>query len=313
MVRIAGRPILGHILERFRETAIEEVVVIIGGPMKQQVVEYAKEAFSHRFNFTFVEQPSPEGLGHSIYQAKPAVEGEPVIIALGDMIFENGYQTFLTEQSQFPERDGRIGVKPVDEPQHYGVVDLSNDNRIQELVEKPDDPPSNLAISGVYIINNTQALFEALKYLISNQIRGAGDEYQLTDALQLMVERGAVFDTFEVEDWYDCGRPETLLEANQVCLDQRETRREWGHDNCVIIHPVEVGDNVETAKSVIGPYVSIDDGVRVTNSILKECIVGQKAELHTVNLESSIIGDNAEVSGNSEHLNVGDYSVVDNV
>jgi len=201
--------------------------------MKGQVVEYAETSFGDNFDLIFVEQPSPEGLGHSIYQAAPAVNGDSVVIALGDMIFENGYGTFL-KNDRAGQVDGCIGVKPVDEPQHYGVVDVDSDGRIQSLVEKPADPPSNLAISGVYIIHDSDSLFSALDRLISNGQREAGGEYQLTDALHLMIDDGCTLETFEVEDWYDCGRPETLYSPTEKLIVSREKLAYdavWGQDS----------------------------------------------------------------------------------
>jgi glucose-1-phosphate thymidylyltransferase len=313
IVRLAGQPILGHILDRFRSTDIDEVVVVIGGPMKNQVVEYAQSAFGDRFEFRFVEQPAAEGLGHSIYQAEPVVGAEPVIIALGDMIFESGYHDFLGRESPLGRPDGRIGVKRVEDPRHYGVVDVDGDGRIRSLVEKPDDPPSNLAISGVYVIHDSRALFDALAHLIDNGMRGAGNEYQLTDGLQLMIDDGATLDTFEVTDWYDCGRPETLLEANRVCLGQLAADHDGVGEQSVLIEPVDVGENVTIEQSVVGPDVSLDDGVTIRKSIVENSIVGRDSRLESVNLDGSIIGDNTEVGGNSQELNVGDNSIVNNL
>ncbi|WP_128226254.1 sugar phosphate nucleotidyltransferase [Halobacteriaceae archaeon SHR40] len=312
MVRLAGRPILGHILESFTRTPVEEVVLVIGGPMKSQVVEYANSEYGTEFDFSFVEQASPEGLGHSIYQADPEISDEPVVIALGDMIFENGYSTFL-EKDQSDRLDGLIGVKPVTEPQHYGVVDIDSDGIISSLVEKPDDPPSDLAISGVYIVHDSVALFDALDHLVSNGIRGAGNEYQLTDALQIMIDEGCQLGTFEVEEWYDCGRPDTLLEANRVCLDKVPISSDCDCQQSAIVEPVDIGENVDLSNCVIGPHVSIDDGARINNSIVQDSIVGRNSQLTNINIKSSIVGDNTEVVGNSQQLNVGDNSVVENL
>jgi glucose-1-phosphate thymidylyltransferase len=189
MVRLAGRPILGHILSRLSETRIDEVVLVVGGSMQTQIVEYCHDSFGDRFDFTFVEQESAEGLGHSIYQAESEVRGDSLFIALGDMLFENGYETFLNAHGDLGDVDASIGLKEVDEPQHYGVAEVEN-TQITSLVEKPDDPPSNQAISGVYIVEDSAALFDALTYLVENDVRGAGDEYQLTDALQRMIQNG---------------------------------------------------------------------------------------------------------------------------
>jgi glucose-1-phosphate thymidylyltransferase len=310
MVRLAGRPILGHILSSLAETPIEEVVVVVGGPMQTQITEFARREFGDRFEFAFPEEETAEGLGHAVYQARAAVEDEPVFIALGDMLFERGYGSFLAAHHENGATAGSIGTKAVAEPRHYGVVEVEGE-QIVALVEKPDDPPSNLAISGVYIVEDTSALFDALDYLISNDVRGAGDEYQLTDALQRMIEEGHALSTFEVEDWYDCGRPETLLEANRVLLQRVETSSADTLDNAVVVPPVDFGEDVTVEESVVGPNVSIDAGATIHNSIVSESIVGQRATLDSVNLEESIIGTNASVEGVATELNLGDNSSIE--
>lgn len=311
MVRIAGKPILGHILSNLAETRIDEVVLVVGGPMQDQIVDYAEESFGETFTFFFVEQESAEGLGHSIYQTEDIVRGEPTLVALGDMLFENGYETFLDAHDSLDAPDASIGVKTVDEPQHYGVAELADGSRVERLVEKPDDPQSNYAISGVYIVENTDFLFDTLDHLVENDIRGAGDEYQLTDALQGMLESDARIDIFEVEDWYDCGRPETLLEANRVLLAKNETNSADSLDNAVVIPPVDFGENVTVKEGIVGPNVSVDDNAQITDSIVRNSIVGENATLESVNLEGSIVGDGATVKSEANHLNVGDNSHIE--
>lgn len=311
MVRLAGRPILGHILSGISATDIDEVVIVVGGSMKEQIIEYAESEFGHRFSFFFPEQERAEGLGHSIYQAESAVGSDPMLIALGDMLFESGYETFLEAHRAAGDVSGSIGVKRVDEPHRYGVVERDGDGAVSRLVEKPENPPSEYAISGVYVVEDADSLFESLSYLVDRDVRGAGDEYQLTDALQRMIDRGCSFRTFEVENWYDCGRPETLLEANRVLLSKLETNSADTLDNSVVVPPVDFGTDVTVEASIVGPYVSIDDRTRVKKSIVRNSIVGQRAELEDVNLESSIVGDNSEVHGEANELNVGDNSVID--
>ncbi|QDX41024.1 sugar phosphate nucleotidyltransferase [Salarchaeum sp. JOR-1] len=311
MVRIAGKPILGHILSSLTETRVDKVVIVVGGPMQDQIVEYAEESFGDEFTFQFVEQESAEGLGHSIYQTEEAVRGEPALIALGDMLFENGYGTFLDAHDSLNDPDASVGVKTVDEPQHYGVAELAEESRVERLVEKPNNPQSNYAISGVYIVENTNLLFDTLNHLVENNIRGAGNEYQLTDALQRMIESDARIDVFEVEDWYDCGRPETLLEANRVLLSKGETNGADSVDNAVVVPPVDFGDNVVVEEGIVGPNVSVDDNARITDSIVRNSIVGENATLESVNLEGSIVGDGATVRSEANHLNVGDNSTIE--
>ncbi|QZX99898.1 sugar phosphate nucleotidyltransferase [Halobaculum rubrum] len=310
MVRLAGRPILGHILDSVAETDVDEVILVVGGPMQDQITEYAVEEYGGRFDFEFVEQEAAEGLGHSVYQARHVAADEPVFIALGDMLFENGYEQFLEAHRSLGDVDGSLGVKRVDDPQHYGVAELGSDDHIVDLVEKPDDPPSEYAISGVYIIEDSESLFQALEHLVEKDIRGAGDEYQLTDALSRMVDQGADLHTFEVEDWYDCGRPETLLEANRVLLADRTTSVPDDLKGSVVVPPVDIGSDVTLESSVVGPNVSVDDGASIENSILSDAILGEGAAVETVNLDESIIGDNATVTGDANQLNVGDNSSI---
>jgi glucose-1-phosphate thymidylyltransferase len=310
MVRLAGRPIIGHILSSLAETDIDEVVIVVGGTMQEQIIEYTTEEYSDRFEFTFVEQEDAEGLGHSVYQTRAAVDGEGMLVLLGDMLFENGYGDFLDAHESNGETDGSIGIKLVAEPQHYGVAEVE-DGSIISLVEKPDDPPSNLAISGVYVIEDSPALFSALEHLVENDVRGAGNEYQLTDALARMLDEGATLTTFEVQDWYDCGRPETLLEANRVLLSEMETSEADGVTDSVVVPPVDFGDDVSVANSVVGPNVSIDDGAEITTSIVSDAIIGKNASLDRVNMDESIVGTNAEVDGVPTNLNLGDNSSID--
>lgn len=176
-------------------------------------------------------------------------------------------------------------------------------------MEKPDDPPSKQAISGVYIVEDSPALFDALEYLIKNDLRGAGNEYHLTDAFQRMVEQGRMLRTFEVEDWYDCGRPETLLKANRVLLSHAKTSDD-DVDRAVVIPPVDIGAEVDIVASVVGPNVSVDDGATVENSIVQDSIIGRDADLRGVNIRKSIVGDNATIQGEPHSLNVGDYSAI---
>ncbi|MFC6988729.1 sugar phosphate nucleotidyltransferase [Haloplanus sp. GCM10025708] len=308
MVRVAGKPILGHILDGLVESPIDEAVVVVG-VMKDHVIDYARENYGDRLDLSFAEQNQTEGLGHCIYQTRDLVSDDPICIVLGDMLFDGDYGDFLVEHERLGDVDGSIGVKVVEEPSNYGVVTVEG-NRIVELVEKPEQPASNLAISGIYFIEDTSGLFDALTYLIENDVRGAGDEYQLTDALQRMIEQGAEFGMFEVEDWYDCGRPSTLLEANRVLLERTAEPTETPTDTSVVIPPVDIGEDVEILRSVVGPYVSIDDGARIEDSRVENGIIGGDSDLSAVNLSETIVGNNSSVVGTPTHLNVGDSSEV---
>ena len=151
-------------------------------------------------------------------------------------------------------------------------------------------------------------MFTEIEYLLENNHRGAGSEYQLTEALERMVEQGADFGTFDVGDWYDCGQPETLLEANRVLLERSDDNVITTSDSTVIISPVDIGEDVTLERSVVGPCVSVDDGATITDSRVSETIVGQQATIDGANLSQSIIGDNATITGSPDKRNVGDSS-----
>jgi glucose-1-phosphate thymidylyltransferase len=308
MVRVAGKPILGHILDGVVASPIEEVVIVVG-VMSEDVVDYVTEAYGDDLEVAFAEQERTEGLGHCVYQTRDHVGDEAMCILLGDMLFETDYGDFIDAHRALGDVDGSIGVKRVDEPSNYGVVTM-DDDRIAGLVEKPADPPSDLAISGIYLIEDTPALFDALGSLIDDDVRGAGDEYQLTDGLQRMLEAGATFGTFEVENWYDCGRPETLLEANRVLLEATGSTDGGVADSSVVIPPVDVGEGARIEHSVVGPHVSIDDGAHIEDSRVKDSIVGRRSELFDVNLAGTLIGSGSEVTGTPSTLNVGDSSEI---
>jgi glucose-1-phosphate thymidylyltransferase len=310
MVRVAGKPILGHILDDVVASPVQEVVIVVG-VMQEKVVDYATDQYGTALELEFVEQDRPEGLGHAVYQARPKVEAGPLCIALGDMLFERGLDRFLAAHRSLEGVDGSIGVKRVDEPSNYGIVTVDAE-RVAGLSEKPDDPPSDLAISGIYFVEDAPGLFDALESLIEADHRGAGGEYQLTDALQRMLDRGAEFGTFDVGEWYDCGRPETLLAANRVLLGTGKGSRTAAiHDGATVVRqPADIGDDVTLEGSVVGPYVSIDDGAEVIDSHVTDAIVGCDSSLRRVNLTDSIVGDDATVEGTPNELNVGDSSDV---
>lgn len=308
MVRVAGKPILGHILDGLVESPIDDAVIVVG-VMKDLIINYVEESYADDLNVEYAEQDQTEGLGHCIYQTRGLFDDESMCILLGDMLFESGYEEFFEAHKSLGDVGGSIGVKRVEAPSNYGIVSMDNDE-IAELEEKPDDPDSNLAISGIYFVDDTDGLFDVIAHFVDNDIRGAGNEYQLTDALQRMLEQGATFGTFEVDGWYDCGRPETLLEANRVLLESTETRDVHTANNSVVIPPVDVGENVTLEESVVGPYVSIDDGATIVDSRVRDTIIGTNSNLSDVNLTETIIGNSSEVGGTPSKLNVGDSSEV---
>ncbi len=299
LLNVAGKPILGHILDRIIADGITAVTIIVGH-LGEMVEEYVRSNYG--IDATFVQQPEPLGLGHSIFLARETFEErEPLLIILGDTIFD------VDLRSVFAGEFSSLGVKSVDDPSRFGVVELKK-NFIERLVEKPERPISNLAVVGIYYIKNAPLLTSCLSDVIAKNIRTKG-EYQLTDALQMMVDRGEKITTFHVDGWLDCGKPETLLSTNRYLLDRKSSSRKIA--DVVVIPPVYVAQTAEVTHSVIGPYATIADGAVVNNSIIRNSIIDEKAQVMKSLLDNSIVGANAAVKGSFKRINAGDSSEID--
>lgn len=300
LVPVAGKPIVGHILEEMEPMGVEEVVLVTGY-MGDRVKEYVAEAYP-RLNVCCVDQEERKGLGHAIYLTRECVEEGPLLIVLGDTIVTADYSALARGDRTL------IGVKEVEDPSLFGVVEV-DDGRVSGLVEKPDTPPSNLAIVGLYYIADVRLLYDSLSEVIERDIRTKG-EYQLTDALKIMLERGEEMGTFPVEGWYDCGRPETLLEANRVLLERSGGNGEET-EGAILLPPVSIDPTAEIERSVVGPYVSVAAGASIRDSVVRDSILNAGAVVERSVLGQSLVGEAAVVKGHFQKLNVGDSSEID--
>ena len=299
LLQVAGRTVLDHVLDQLAALDIEEVVFIIGH-LGEQVREYV--ATHYHFPTRYVEQKELKGQAHALYLAKEYLLGN-VFIVFVDTIFEADL-SYLERVSS----DGVVFVKEVSDPRRFGVVTVE-EGYITGFVEKPETPVSNLAIVGLYYIRNSALLLQCIEAVLSGGIKTKG-EYYLADALQLMVDRGAKLQTGTVEVWADCGKPETLLAANRYLLDK------WGGPqgesiNSVIIPPVHIAPSASIEDSIIGPYVSVADGARVTRSIVSDAIIDEGAHLNNAIVEQSLVGDRAEIRGRPRRVDLGDDSTLD--
>lgn len=311
MVYIAGKPIIGHILDRMIDLEPSEIILVVGY-RKELLISYVDEHYKDIFNIRYVDQTERLGLGHSIFLTREFVGDSDIMIALGDMIFKSGYLDFYKQHTNNGQCSGSIGVREVDEPEKYGIVELESKTPcVKNLEEKPEHPASNLGIAGIYFVQDTIRLFEILGWMLDKNVKTRG-EYQLTDALQEMIKRGGKFKTFTVSSWYDCGHAVSLLETNRVLLDEKEkSNNQNAIPGSVIIQPVAIGDNVKISHSIIGPYASIANDTIIQKSIISNSVIGARTHLITVNLQSSIIGDDANIIGKHNSLNIGDSSSIE--
>lgn len=306
LLNVAGKPILGHIIDQLLSVGVTELTFIVGY-LGDMVRAYIKEDYP-MVRAEFVQQEERSGLGHAIWLTRELHrDDDGLLIILGDTIIQADLREPLGSASTL------IGVKEVEDPRRFGVVRLKNGGEVEELVEKPENPDTNLAIVGVYVIRHPARLYDALDALIAEDQRTKG-EYQLTDALERMLEGGERIRTFPVEGWLDCGKPETLLETNQLLLDQavRRAPQDFSerYPRAIIVPPVAIHPSATIERSVVGPYASVSSGATIRDSVVSNSILGKSAMATDVLLDGSIISDNARVKGARIRLNVGDSSEI---
>lgn len=295
LLNVGGKPIIGHILDNIIANGFTEATIIVGY-LGDMIKEYVLKHYSIKVDF--VEQEERLGLGHAIYLSRHTFSRDPILIILGDTIFDVDLKKMISSGHS------TIGVKKVEDPRRFGVAETT-DGFISKLVEKPEKPASNLAIVGLYYILNPQYLVDCLKEMIKTNVRTKG-EFQLTDALQMMIERGERMKTFPVDGWFDCGKPETLLSTNQHLLSQLQNPPII--DGVVTIPPVYISTEATVRNSIIGPYATIAEGTTVENSIIRNSIVSEGATVSEALLQDSIVGSNAVVRGTYKRINIGDSS-----
>jgi glucose-1-phosphate thymidylyltransferase len=301
LVNVAGKPVLGHILDKLLDLEIEEIIFIVGY-LGQQIENYVETHY--RFNARFVEQQEMLGQAHAIHLARDFLQDSGLIIFV-DTIFE----TDLSRLDNV-DADGVIYVKEVEDPRRFGVVVLE-EGRIARLIEKPTSMEHNLAVIGLYYIQEMPWLVQAVGQLMERGIT-TGGEYYLADALQLMVNEGARLIAQPVEVWKDCGKPETVLETNRYLLTNGQgNSHQVATEDSLLIPPVHIDSTARIVQSIVGPYVTIAPRCEVHNSIIRDSIIDEGAHIVEAMLEQSLIGKEAMVKGRCQRLNVGDSSSVD--
>lgn len=300
LLNVGGKPIIGHIIEKLIAEKIFKATFVIGY-LGEKIVEYVSQTYP-QLDAKFVTQEIALGLGHAISVASETFDGdEEIFIILGDTIFD------VDLSKVFQSKSSTLGVKSVEDPSRFGVA-ICKDDQIVRLVEKPKEPISKLALVGLYYIKNSKLLVDSLNELFDKDIRTKG-EFQLTDALQIMIDKGEYFTTFPVDGWYDCGKPETLLSTNQFLLKSRGTKKRY--DNVVIIDPVYISETAIVENSIIGPFTTIAENCEIIDSIIKNTIVNSGARIEKAMLKDSIIGNNALVKSSFKKLNAGDSSEIE--
>ena len=298
LLNVAGKPILGHIIDSLIDMGVKELIPIIG--YKGDLIrEYLDGAYD--IPITYVVQEEQKGIAHAVSLTRELADNSELIIILGDTIIR-------TDFNKIPAAgDCVLGVRDVEDPSRFGICEVE-DGTITNIVEKPDEPKSNLALIGLYYFKDSGALFEACQSIIEKDITTKG-EYQITDALQLMIKNGTLFTPYHIDGWFDCGKVETLLETNRTLLDEMEPKD--GREGSIIIQPCFIAKDSIVANSIIGPYVTIAEKSEVRNCIIENSILNEGSVLENIILRESVVGAYAEVTGRASSLNVSDHSQID--
>ena len=300
LLPVGSKPIIAHIVESLIPIGCDSIVLIIssGGA---SIAGYIEDHYPG-INVESVVQHNPQGLGHAVSLAGDCAGDGEIIVIYGDTIIDGDLSEILN-----CDADGLIAVKEVEDPRRFGVVNIG-DGFITEFEEKPSIPRSNLAIVGCNYFKTPGVLFECLDEIIEKGHKTRG-EYQITDAFQLMIERGQKLKSFTIEGWFDCGTPQTLIDTNRYMLSKE--KKEITISGSVIIQPVSIPKSTEISHSVIGPYVSVGDNTVIERSVVSDSIIGSTSRVSNVSVAHSLIGDNTVITDRPKKIIIGDYSSLD--
>ncbi|WP_421803707.1 sugar phosphate nucleotidyltransferase [Flagellimonas sp.] len=314
LIPVAGKPIVHRLVTDIAKVLgepIEEVAFILGDPaffgddVVKSLMELADELGAKG---SIYRQNQPLGTGHAIMSAKDSLSG-PAVIAYADTLIR---ADFDLDKSA----DSVIWVKQVERPEAYGVVQLNDDHQIVELVEKPQEYVSDLAVIGIYYFKDVGVLKNELQHVLDHDITHGG-EYQINDGIKRMMEKGMKFVPGKVDEWMDCGNKNVTVETNQRMLAFLEKEGEnmiadsVTQENANIVEPCFIGENVVLKNTTIGPYVSVGANTVVENSTIKNSLIQSHSRIINANLDNAMIGNHVIYNGNFETISIGDYSVLE--
>lgn len=299
LVSLAGKTILEHVLDRVLPTHPEKIVFITGY-LGSHIEAWASEHVD--IPTAFVKQTEMRGQTDAIIRARD-ISREDALILFPDMLFEADFS--IIDQT---DADVIMFTKEVEDPSALGIAIVEN-GQIVKLVEKPKEPVSNLAVIGIYYIRSMPALYEAIDDQMERKIK-TKNEYFIADAIQIMIDKGAKVISAPVTLWEDCGNAQSLLSTNRILLERDEEGVET-RGNSVILHPSVVDKSAELDRSIVGPFASVGENCRITDSLISDSIIEDGACVMSAQLSGSIVGFGASVEGRTISVNIGDVSKID--
>lgn len=302
LVSVAGKAVLGHVLDMLATVPDPQQIELVNivGYLGEQIEAYMNENYAHLHSH-YVVQENPMGQSHALYLAREYLHG-PMLMIFADTLVETNLSFLATETA------GAVAwVKEVPDPRRFGVADVGPDGWVRRLIEKPQEMNINLAVVGFYYFSRAEDVMAAIEEQMRRDVQLKG-EYFLADAVNIMIERGLKMRTERVEVWLDAGTPETLLETNNylLCHGQENNYHAQQDNNSVVIPPVFIHPTAQVHESVIGPFASIGSGCIVQNSIIRNSILEDEAEVSGMILENSLIGRKAIIQRRPGVINVGD-------
>jgi glucose-1-phosphate thymidylyltransferase len=312
LIPIAGKPIVHRLVEDIAgvlNQKIDEVAFIIhesfGKKVEEELIVIAHKLGARG---TIYYQNEALGTGHAIMCAKDSLIG-PAVIAYADTLIR---ADFDLDKSA----DSVIWVKQVDQPEAFGVINLNENNEIMELVEKPKEFVSDLAVIGIYYFKDVAVLKNELQLVLDNNIVHGG-EYQINDGIKQMMAKGMKFVPGKVDEWMDCGNKNVTVDTNNRMLNFLHNDGihliDYGvkQENSTIIPPCYIGKNVVLINTTVGPNVSLGDGCHVQNSLIQNSLIQTHSHIKNANLDNAMIGNHASFDGNFTSISIGDYSVLE--
>lgn len=311
LIPIAGKPIVQRLVEDIAATAnepIEEIAFIVnpnfGADTEAMLIDVAAKLGA---TGKIYHQHEALGTAHAILAAQEALKGN-VFVAFADTLIKANFKIDAA-------KDAIVWTQKVADPSQFGVVHLAADGEILGMIEKPKEFVSDLAIIGIYYFKDGENLRKELQYLIDNNINSKG-EYQLTDAMENMRNKGLKFYCDQVEEWLDCGNKDATVYTNQRMLEiKKDTEilvsKNFTNINSIIVSPCYIGDGVTLINSVVGPHVSIESDATIEHSVISNCIIREQTVIKDSNITNSIIGKNSILAGTRNEYSLGDYSYLD--